>query len=68
MSSSCGAGSIVWRKWGSGPPVIMCHGGSGSWTHWIKTIPVQSRTHTLWLPDLPGHLTPVWEHLQSRIH
>lgn len=50
----CGSGSIVWRKWGSGPPVIMCHGGSGSWTHWIKTIPVLSRTHTLWLPDLPG--------------
>ncbi|MGI9388886.1 MAG: alpha/beta fold hydrolase [Boseongicola sp.] len=50
----CGAGSMVWRKWGSGPPVIMCHGGSGSWTHWCKTIPVQSRTHTLWVPDLPG--------------
>ena len=50
----CGAGSIVWRKWGSGPPIIMCHGGSGSWNHWCKTIPVQSQTHTLWLPDLPG--------------
>ncbi|MBU2533825.1 MAG: alpha/beta hydrolase [Alphaproteobacteria bacterium] len=50
----CGTGSIVWRKWGSGPPVIMCHGGSGSWTHWCKSIPVHSRTHTLWLPDLPG--------------
>ncbi|MFT7402103.1 MAG: hypothetical protein ACI83N_001701, partial [Hydrogenophaga sp.] len=20
------------------------------------------------LPDLPGNLTPVWEHLQSRVH
>lgn len=50
----CGAGAMVWRKWGSGPPVILCHGGSGSWTHWCKTIPVQSRTHTLWVPDLPG--------------
>lgn len=50
----CGAGSIVWRKWGSGPPVILCHGGSGSWTHWCRTIPVLSQTHTLWVPDLPG--------------
>lgn len=50
----CGAGSMIWRKWGSGPPVIMCHGGSGSWTHWCKTIPVQSKTNTLWVPDLPG--------------
>lgn len=54
FETPCGAGSIVWRKWGSGPPVIMCHGGSGSWTHWCKTIPVLSRTHTLWVPDLPG--------------
>lgn len=50
----CGSGSIAWRKWGSGPPVIMCHGGSGSWTHWCKTIPVQSQTHTIWACDLPG--------------
>lgn len=50
----CGAGAMVWRKWGAGPPVIMCHGGSGSWTHWCRTIPVQSQTHTLWVPDLPG--------------
>jgi len=50
----CGNGSMVWRKWGSGPPVIMVHGGSGSWTHWCKTIPVQSQTHTIWACDIPG--------------
>ncbi len=50
----CGAGSMVWRKWGDGPPLILCHGGSGSWTHWCRTIPVLSQTHTVWACDLPG--------------
>jgi pimeloyl-ACP methyl ester carboxylesterase len=36
----CGAGVMVWRQWGTGRPVILLHGGSGSWTHWIKCIPV----------------------------
>jgi pimeloyl-ACP methyl ester carboxylesterase len=47
-------GRVVWRKWGSGPPVILLHGGYGSWRHWVKTIPVLSKTHTLYVPDLPG--------------
>ena len=52
----CGEGDLVWRRWGSdiGVPVILAHGGSGSWTHWIKTIPVLSRTHDVWAVDLPG--------------
>jgi pimeloyl-ACP methyl ester carboxylesterase len=54
FETPCGAGSLVWRKWGSGPPVVFCHGGSGSWTHWCRTIPVQSKTHTVYAVDLPG--------------
>ncbi len=50
----CGNGDLVWRKWGTGRPVVLCHGGSGSWTHWIRTIPTLSRRYELWVPDLPG--------------
>lgn len=50
----CGEGDLVWRRWGSGAPVVLCHGGSGSWTHWIKTIPTLSRHYEVWAPDLPG--------------
>lgn len=50
----CGDGDLVWRKWGAGAPVVLCHGGSGSWTHWIKTIPVLARQYEVWAPDLPG--------------
>ena len=47
-------GRIVWRKWGSGPPLVFFHGGSGSWTHWIRNIPVLSRDYTVYAVDLPG--------------
>lgn len=50
----CGNGDLVWRRWGTGAPVVLCHGGSGSWTHWIRTIPALSRRYELWVPDLPG--------------
>jgi pimeloyl-ACP methyl ester carboxylesterase len=45
---------MVWRAWGAGEPVILFHGGSGSWTHWIRVIPVLSRHFEVWAPDTPG--------------
>jgi 2-hydroxy-6-oxonona-2,4-dienedioate hydrolase len=47
-------GHIVWRKWGAGPPLVFFHGGSGSWTHWIRNVPVLSRDYTVYTVDLPG--------------
>lgn len=50
----CGAGKIAWRIWGEGDPVVMFHGGSGSWTHWIRNIPELSKHYRLIVADLPG--------------
>ncbi|MCB1548856.1 MAG: alpha/beta hydrolase [Hyphomicrobiaceae bacterium] len=50
----CGAGHMVWRRWGSGQPLVLFHGGSGSWNHWIRTIPVMAERYAVWVPDLPG--------------
>jgi pimeloyl-ACP methyl ester carboxylesterase len=51
----CGAGEMVWRRWGTGRPVVLLHGGSGSWMHWIKTIPVLVEAgYEIWAADLPG--------------
>jgi 2-hydroxy-6-oxonona-2,4-dienedioate hydrolase len=47
-------GEVVWRRWGEGPPLLMLHGGAGSWMHWVHNIEALSRERTLWLPDLPG--------------
>ena len=49
-----GAGSMVWRSWGEGPPLVLFHGASGSWTHWIRNIlPLAERFRVL-APDMPG--------------
>jgi len=50
----CGDGTMVWRRWGSGNPVLLLHGGSGSWTHWVKTIPALRELYEVWAIDIPG--------------
>jgi pimeloyl-ACP methyl ester carboxylesterase len=54
VRTPCGEGSMVWRVWGAGEPLVLFHGGSGSWTHWIRNIPELSRHYELWLADIPG--------------
>ncbi|WP_156385387.1 alpha/beta fold hydrolase [Ramlibacter sp. Leaf400] len=51
----CGDGHIAWRLWGEGEPVVLLHGGSGSWTHWLRNIPaVVGAGRMAVVPDLPG--------------
>ena len=47
-------GAIVWRSWGEGPPVLLLHGGVGSWLHWIANIEEVARDHRVVAVDLPG--------------
>lgn len=54
-TTPCGDGDVVWRLFGDGPPLVLLHGGSGSWNHWIRNIPALARHFRLLLPDLPGH-------------
>lgn len=47
----------VWHVWGdaSQPVVILLHGGSGSWTHWVRNIaPLRDAGYRVLVPDLPG--------------
>lgn len=53
------AGHMVWHVWGSlragELPLVMLHGGSGSWTHWLQAIDgLLAQGRQLWIPDLPG--------------
>lgn len=45
----------VWRCWGAGPAVVLLHGGSGSWNHWVHNIAALAASHTVLVPDLPGY-------------
>lgn len=54
--SPCGEGCLAWRIWGAGgEPVVLLHGGSGSWFHWSRNIAALVRAgRTVYVPDLPG--------------
>jgi pimeloyl-ACP methyl ester carboxylesterase len=54
LQTPCGDGHMVWHVWGSGPPLVLLHGGYGSWTHWIRNVLPLSRAFTVAAPDLPG--------------
>src|SRR5690606_35375519 len=40
---------------GRGDPLVLVHGGHGSWLHWIRNIEAQAAEHRLLVPDLPGY-------------
>lgn len=46
--------TVRWRAWGSGPPLVLLHGGHGSWAHWIANIGPLAASRRVWAPDMPG--------------
>ncbi|HEY7990389.1 MAG TPA: alpha/beta hydrolase [Stellaceae bacterium] len=51
----CGLASMMWREWGGGPPVVLLHGGYGSFLHWHRNIrPLTKAGYRVIAPDLPG--------------
>lgn len=53
-SSPCGDGRMVWRRWGQGTPLVLLHGGTGSWNHWCRNISALAERYEVIAPDLPG--------------
>lgn len=57
-TTPCGDGDIVWHVWGEARPdarpLVLLHGGSGSWNHWLRNIEVLAQYYTVFAADLPG--------------
>ena len=49
-----GSGEIIWHIWGKGKPLILLHGGTGSWMHWIRNIEALAGDAMVVIPDIPG--------------
>ena len=50
-------GGMIWHAWGpeNAPTIVLLHGGSGSWTHWIRNIaPLVNDGYRVLAVDLPG--------------
>ena len=61
VCTPCGEGDLVWHVWGEQdadpalPPLLLLHGGSGSWTHWLHNVlPLAATGRRVLVPDLPG--------------
>ena len=61
VHTPCGTGQLVWHIWGEQgadpalPPLVLFHGGSGSWTHWLRNLlPMAASGRRVLVPDLPG--------------
>lgn len=54
VRTPCGDGSMVWRVWGEGEPVVLLHGGFGSWNHWVRNIDALAARYRVIAADMPG--------------
>ena len=46
---------LVYHELGAGPPLLLTHGGSGSWLHWKRNLPTLANDHRVIAFDLPGY-------------
>jgi len=44
----------AWREWGAGAPVVLVHGGTGSWLHWVRNIEALAASYRVLVPDMAG--------------
>ena len=54
VATPCGDGSMIWRVWGEGEPVVLLHGGFGSWNHWVRNIDALAGHYRVIAADMPG--------------
>ena len=50
-------GTMMWHVWGEAPgkpTLLLFHGGSGSWIHWIRNVLPLSQAYQVYAADLPG--------------
>lgn len=53
-NTPAGHGEIVWHVFGRGERLVLLHGGTGSWLHWVRNIEPLSADFMLLVPDIPG--------------
>lgn len=56
LAVSTASGKQVWHVWNqaAGNPLVLLHGGSGSWNHWVRNVLPLSHHRAVWALDIPG--------------
>jgi len=53
-ASTSRVGGLAVHAWGKGAPLVLVHGGMGSWRHWIRNIGALSATYSVLALEMPG--------------
>lgn len=58
IQTPCGDGRMMWRAWNGDrpalPTIVLLHGGSGAWNHWVRNIASLEPGFRVIAADLPG--------------
>ncbi|HEX8056920.1 MAG TPA: alpha/beta fold hydrolase [Novosphingobium sp.] len=54
VETPCGDGTMTWRIWGEGAPLVVGHGAQGAWSHWMRNIDALAKDRMVIAVDLPG--------------
>lgn len=49
------AGGTAYRSFGEGEPLVLMHGGAGSWEHWVLSVDALAASFRVLALDLPGY-------------
>ncbi|HUF88019.1 MAG TPA: alpha/beta fold hydrolase [Thermohalobaculum sp.] len=49
------AGGVAYRTFGAGEPLVLMHGGAGSWEHWVLSVDALATAFRVLALDLPGY-------------
>jgi pimeloyl-ACP methyl ester carboxylesterase len=57
LVTSVGPAQMVWHAMGADAshPLVLLHGGHGSWQHWTRNIAPLAQHYRVLVPDLPGY-------------
>jgi pimeloyl-ACP methyl ester carboxylesterase len=49
------ANGVAWREFGAGEPLVLMHGGAGSWQHWVRNVDRLASAFRVIAIDQPGY-------------
>jgi 2-hydroxy-6-oxonona-2,4-dienedioate hydrolase len=49
------AGGVAWRAFGGGEPLVLVHGGAGSWLHWVRNVDALAERFRVVAVDAPAY-------------